>query len=73
MTMSEQKFSSKGFAGSDHQLKKRKKPRNNTKVMLTRLILVYSEGLLASELQMIYPIRGFYLEYIRNSYDSIIK
>ena len=74
MTMFEQKFSNKGFAGSDHQLKKKKKTaRNNTKVMLTRLILVYSEGLLASELQMIYPIRGFYLEYIRNSYDSIIK
>ena len=57
MTMFEQKFSNKGFARSDHQLKKKKKKaHNNTKVKMTKLILVYSGSLLACELQMIYLI-----------------
>ena len=34
--------------------------------MLTRLILVYSEGPLACELQMIYVIRELYLEVIKD-------
>lgn len=56
MIMFEQKFSNKAFAGSGHQFKK--KTCNNTEVMLIRLNLVYSEGLLACDLQTIYPDKG---------------